>query len=85
MTTGPAWIGAITIDCDDAAAMRSFYKEALGGVGIPGFDQSIRVGGMPLNFRELEDWVRPPGPAVTCRSSSSSWSRWDSSSSRKRA
>jgi len=26
MTTGPAWIGAITIDCDDAAAMRSIYK-----------------------------------------------------------
>ncbi len=62
MTTGPAWIGAITIDCDDAAAMRSFYKEALGGVDIPGFDQSIRVGGMPLNFRELEDWVRPTWP-----------------------
>lgn len=62
MTTGPAWIGAITIDCDDAAAMRSFYKEALGGADIPGFDQSIRVGGMPLNFRELEDWVRPTWP-----------------------
>ena len=45
MTTGPAWIGAITIDCDDAAAMRSIYKEALGGVDISGFDQSIRVGG----------------------------------------
>ena len=55
LTTGPVWIGAITINCDDAAAMRGFYKEALGGVDIPGFDQSIRVGGMPFNFRELED------------------------------
>ena len=62
MTTGPARIGAITIDCDDAAAMRSFYKEAVGGVDILGFDQSIRVGGMPLNFRELEEWVRPTWP-----------------------
>ena len=85
MTTGPAWIGAITIDCDDAAAMRSFYKQALGGIDIPSFDQSIRVGGMPLNFRELEGWVRPTWPAATCRFTSSSWFLWDSSSSRKHA
>jgi hypothetical protein len=62
LTTGPAGIGAITIDCDDVAAMRTFYKEALGGVDIPSFHESIRVGGMPLNSRELEDWVRPTWP-----------------------
>jgi hypothetical protein len=42
--------------------MRRFYAEALGGVDIPGFAQSARVGGMPLNFREPEDWVRPTWP-----------------------
>lgn len=62
MATGAAWIGAITIDCDDADAMRRFYKEALGGVDIPNLPQSVRVGGMPLVFRELEDWVRPTWP-----------------------
>ena len=62
MTQRSAWIGAITIDCDDADVMRRFYAEALDGVDIPGFPQSVRVGGMPLNFRELEDWVRPTWP-----------------------
>lgn len=62
VTQRSAWIGAITIDCDDADAMRRFYAEALGGVDIPSFAQSVRVGGMPLNFRELEDWVRPTWP-----------------------
>ena len=66
MTTGPPWIGAITIDCDDAAAMRSFYKEALGDVDIPGFDQSIRVGGMPLNFVSLRTGCGRPVPAGRC-------------------
>ena len=42
--------------------MRRFYAEARGVYDIPGFAQSVRVGGMPLNFRELEDWVRPTWP-----------------------
>ncbi len=49
-----AWIGVITIDCDDAEAMRRFYREALGGVDMPGYSQSVRVAGIPVNFRELE-------------------------------
>jgi hypothetical protein len=56
------WIGAITIDFDDASALRSFYKKALGGVDILSVDQSIRVGDMPMNFRELEDRVQPTRP-----------------------
>lgn len=42
--------------------MRRFYKDALGGADMPGFPQSVRVGGMPLNFRELEGWVKPTWP-----------------------
>ena len=59
MNAGTAWIGAITIDCDDVEAMRRISKEALGGVDIPRFPESVRVVGVPLNFRELDDWVRP--------------------------
>ena len=62
VTQRSAWIGAITIDCDDADAMRRFYAEALGGSDLPGFPQSVRVGDMTLNFRELEGWVRPTWP-----------------------
>ena len=65
VTQRSAWIDAITIDCDDADVMRRFYAEALDGVDIPGFPQSVRVGGMPLNFRELEDCGGPTWPAVT--------------------
>lgn len=54
-----AWIGAITLDCDDAEAMRSFYAAALAGEEVTGFPHTIRVGEMLLNFRELHDWIRP--------------------------
>ena len=57
-----AWIGAITIDCDDADVMRSFYTAALDGEEVTGFPQTIRVGEMLLNFRELHDWIRPSWP-----------------------
>jgi hypothetical protein len=62
MATQAAWIGAITIDCEDSESMRRFYREALGGVDMPGHSQSVRVAGMPLNFRELDGWVRPTWP-----------------------
>jgi hypothetical protein len=62
VTQRSVWIGAITIDCDDADVMRRFYAAALGGSTLPGFAQSVRVGGMTLIFRELEDWVRPIWP-----------------------
>ncbi len=62
MGTGTAWIGAITIDCDDAEALRCFYTDALGGEDIPDLPHSVRVGGLPLIFRELEGWVRPTWP-----------------------
>jgi hypothetical protein len=57
-----ARIGAITIDCDDTEAMRSFYAAALDGEEVPGFPQTVRVGEMLLNFRELHDWIRPSWP-----------------------
>jgi hypothetical protein len=70
MTTGPAWIGAITAGCDDTSAMRAFYKGALGGVDIPGLDQSNRVGGIHWTSASSRTGCGRLGPAATCSGAS---------------
>ena len=72
MTRQAAWIGAITIDCANADELRRFYADALGGVDMPGFPQSLRVGSIVLTFRELQAGCLRPGPEATCRSTSRS-------------
>ena len=47
MTTQAAWIGAITIDCEDSESMRRFYRDALGGVDMPGHSSRCGSRGCP--------------------------------------
>jgi len=60
-TTG---IAALTIDCDDAAAVARFYTDAFGGRADPDSPQldCVRVDGLLVLFRELDGWTRPPWP-----------------------
>lgn len=57
-------IAALTVDCSDAKAMVTFYKEGFGGRADADFSHldRVRVDGLLMLFRELDGWNPPTWP-----------------------
>ena len=58
-------LAAVIIDCRDASPMLAFYQAACGGKIVHGNNDLVwlKVGGVRVLFRELEDYKAPTWPS----------------------